>query len=103
MQFFIVFGATTHVKATRAGNCGQRGFVVSIDRRLDVWHTAVTNLDCITVEYLVQWVISGNSSSIIFKKDCPTLVQTFLLYGGLYHIIFLLRLRGVFLLVVRFI
>ena len=42
-----------------------------------------------------------NSSSIIFKKDCPTLVETFLLYGGLYHIIFLLRFR-VFLLFVRF-
>jgi hypothetical protein len=50
-QYFIVFRATTHVNATgRAGNCRQRGFVVSIDSLLDVWHTAVANLDCITVE-----------------------------------------------------
>jgi hypothetical protein len=48
------FRATTHVKATsRAVNCRQRGFVVSIDSLLDVWHTAVANLDCITVEHLV--------------------------------------------------
>jgi hypothetical protein len=52
-QFFIVFRATTYVKTTGAGNCRQRGFVVSIDSLLNVWHTAVANLDCITVEYLV--------------------------------------------------
>jgi hypothetical protein len=52
-QYFIVFRATTHVKAIRAGNCRQRGFVVSIDILLDVWHTAVPDLDCITVEYFV--------------------------------------------------
>jgi hypothetical protein len=52
-QFFIVIRATAHVKAIRAGNCRQRGFVVSVDSLLDVWHTAVADLDCITVEYFV--------------------------------------------------
>ena len=50
-KYFIVFRPTTHVKAIRAGNCRQRGFVVSIDSLLDVWHTAVADLDCITVHY----------------------------------------------------
>ena len=52
-QFFIVFRATAHVKAIRGGSCRQRGFVVSIDSLLNVWHTAVADLDCITVEYFV--------------------------------------------------
>ena len=33
----------------------------------------------------------GNSSSRILRKVCPTLVATFLLYGGLYQIISLFR------------
>jgi hypothetical protein len=40
-------------RLTGGGNYRQRGFVVSIDSLLDVWHTAVANLDSITVEYLV--------------------------------------------------
>jgi hypothetical protein len=35
-QLFIVFRATTHVKAIRGGSCRQRGFVVSIIHRLSV-------------------------------------------------------------------
>ena len=34
------------------------------------------------------WFV-GNSSSINLKKDLPMLVLTVLLYGGLYHIVFL--------------
>ena len=37
-----------------------------------------------------QW-LAGNSSSIILKNVCPMLVDTFLLNGGLYHIMFRLR------------
>ena len=52
-QFFIVFRATAHVGTIRGESCRQRGFVVSIDSLLNVWHTAVADLDCITVEYFV--------------------------------------------------
>ena len=50
----LLFLGQLHMsRLTGGGNCRQRGFVVSIDSLLDVWHTAVANLDCITVEYLV--------------------------------------------------
>ena len=39
-QFFIVFRATAHVGTIRGESCRQRGFVVSIDSLLNVWHTA---------------------------------------------------------------
>ena len=65
-QYFIVFWATTHVKAIRGGSCRQRGFVVFIDSLLNVWHTAVADLDCITVEYFyiltIWWIIPYNFS-----------------------------------------
>ena len=40
---------------------------------------------------LCRVCLAGNSSSIILKKLWPTFVATFLLNGGLYHVMFLLR------------
>ena len=74
----IVFRATTHVKATGAGNCRQHGFVVSIDSLLNVCiqlklilTVLRLNILCIVLpppQALFSGWSAGNSSSIIFKK-----------------------------------
>ena len=67
---------------------------LSVNSLLNIWHTTVANLHCVAVKYLnilCRGCLAGNSSSIILKKLWSTFVATFLLNGGLYHVMFLLR------------
>ena len=54
-----------------------------------IFHAAVANFDCVSVENLVEFVFLGKCLLTSQRKIFATLVWTFLLYGGLNHIIFL--------------
>ena len=62
---------------------------MAVDGLLNIRHAAVADCNCFAIKDLMQHV--GNSSSRILRKARPTLVATFLLYGGLYQMMSLWR------------
>ena len=44
-------------------------FIVSVDRRFDVWHTAVTNFNGVFVEYFVEFMFAWKVFFYQIKKE----------------------------------
>ena len=65
---------------------------MGFDYSVDVCSAAVVNFDCVAVENLRKLCEGGKCLSLSLKNDLTMLDDTFLLKGGLNHIILHVRL-----------